>query len=276
MATFAVGDVQGCLREFEILLERINFSSQDRLWLVGDLINRGPHSLEVLRLVHGMHAQVKVVLGNHELHFLAIYLGGHKPGSSDTFDDLLGAADAEQLADWLCQQKILHHDPLLNCTMTHAGIPHIWNLDDARGFAREVEDVLLDKNDEVSARAFFAGLYGNEPNCWQAELAGLPRYRLLANYFTRMRLVNSAGCLDFSHKGVIADAPPGWVPWFTLVARQTDEVRPMKLLFGHWAALEGQTHRDDMIALDTGCVWGRHLTACCLETGEFTTVDALD
>ncbi len=270
-----MGDVQGCLREFELLLERINFGSKDRLWLAGDLINRGSHSLEVLRLIESMSNQVEVVLGNHELHFLAIYFGGHKSSRSDTFESLLAAADVEHLASWLCRQKMLHHDPLLNCTMTHAGIPHIWSLERARGFADEVEEVLRDENVQVSAKKFFAGLYGNEPNCWQADLSGLPRYRLLANYFTRMRLVNPEGCLDFSHKGAIAEAPAGWVPWFNLLPRAADDESAMRLLFGHWAALEGVTHRDDVIALDTGCVWGRHLTAYCLETAEVTTVQAV-
>ena len=159
--------------------------------------------------------------------------------------------------------------------MTHAGIPHIWSLERARGFADEVEEVLRDENVQVSAKKFFAGLYGNEPNCWQADLSGLPRYRLLANYFTRMRLVNPEGCLDFSHKGAIAEAPAGWVPWFNLLPRAADDESAMRLLFGHWAALEGVTHRDDVIALDTGCVWGRHLTAYCLETAEVTTVQAV-
>lgn len=271
-----MGDVQGCLREFELLLEKVNFNSNDQLWLAGDLINRGPHSLEVLRLVHSMDTQVAVVLGNHELHFLAIYFGGHKSSRSDTFDSLLAAPDAEQLANWLCKQKMLHHDSSLNCTMTHAGIPHIWSLKRARAFASEVEDVICGDNPQLSAQSFFAGLYGNEPNCWEPELSGLPRYRLLANYFTRMRLVNSAGCLDFSHKGAIADAPAGWEPWFKLFPRSTDRKSGMKLLFGHWAALEGVTDRDDIIALDTGCVWGRHLTAYCLETAELTTVQAVN
>lgn len=270
-----MGDVQGCLREFEILLERINFSSTDQLWLAGDLINRGPHSLEVLRLVYSMDAQVEVVLGNHELHFLAIYFGGHSRNRSDTFDTLLAAPDVEQLANWLCQQKMLHHDSSLKCTMTHAGIPHIWSLKRARALASEVEAVIGGDNAQVSAKEFFAGLYGNEPNCWESGLTGLPRYRLLANYFTRMRLVNSAGCLDFSHKGAIGDAPTGWVPWFNLVPRSTDKRSAMKLLFGHWAALEGVTDRDDVIALDTGCVWGRYLTAYCLETAALTTVQSV-
>ncbi len=253
-------------------MQRINFGDDDRLWLVGDLINRGPDSLQVLRLIHAMGSQASIVLGNHEMHFLAIVLGGHSAGRSDTFSELLAAPDVDELAHWLCQQKLLHHDAHLNCVMAHAGIPHIWSLDEAKRLASEVEQVMQGQADSVSAADFFKGLYGNEPDCWDPALASIPRLRLIANYFTRMRLIDVNGRIDFKHKGALADAPEGWLPWYQLVPQLEDAPR---LLFGHWAAIEGVTGRDDIVALDTGCVWGRQLTALCLESNELIAVDAL-
>jgi len=269
VATFAIGDVQGCYDELCLLLEQLAFDpGQDRLWLAGDLINRGPKSLEVVRLVRSLGPAATSVLGNHDLHLLAIACGGHTPNRGDTFTDVLNAPDAADIVEWLRQLPLLLRDDSLGYAMTHAGIPHIWSLDRAAALAAEVETVIRGEGH----RDYFATMYGNHPQCWNDALQGMERWRAITNYFTRMRLVDEAGCLDFSHKGALDAAPAGWLPWYELRART-----PLGavLLFGHWAALEGHTGLDDVIALDTGCVWGRELTALCLETREITRVSSL-
>ena len=270
MATYAIGDLQGCRGAFNALLKKIKFGSQDELWLLGDLINRGEDSLGTLRDVLDIQAQCKIVLGNHDLHFLAIYFGGHSPGGSDTFDDLLAQDDVSELAGWLCRQHMTYQDQELGYFMSHAGLPHIWSMKQARKLGAEVEMVLRDEG-EVSRAQFFREMYGNEPDNWQEDLSGMSRVRCITNYLTRMRLVASDGQLDFAHKGALSEAPVGWLPWYELTAKRH---YPLKILFGHWAALDGVTGVEDIHALDTGCVWGRQLTAMCLETGERTSVEA--
>jgi len=268
MATYAIGDVQGCYGELCELLELIGFDpARDRLWFSGDLINRGRNNLEVVRLVMSLESAAVTILGNHDLHFLAICLGGHSPNRADTFHDVLDAPDVDAIAQWYRQAPLLVEDTQLGYVMVHAGIPHIWTLAQARARAGEVEQVL--RSD--AHRRFLAGLYGNKPDCWREDLTGIDRLRLITNFFTRMRLLDADCTLDFSHKGALADAPQNLVPWFDLRARSPLGV---KLLFGHWAALEGVTGHADMIALDTGCVWGRCLTAMCLETGALHRVEA--
>lgn len=271
MATYAIGDLQGCRKEFQALLQKLGFSRDDRLWLLGDLINRGADSLGTLQDVMAIDNQCEVVLGNHDLHFLAIYLGGHNPSRNDTFDEMLDHADAGEMAAWLCQQSLMHTDDNLGYCMSHAGIPHIWSEQKAASLAAEMTAVLRDEHATISRRQFFEELYGNEPARWHDDLDGMPRLRLIANYFTRMRLIDRSGTLEFGHKGVLADAPAGWSPWYELKAESMLEG---KLLFGHWAALDGHTGKPNICALDTGCVWGRHLTALCLETGVTTSVAA--
>jgi bis(5'-nucleosyl)-tetraphosphatase (symmetrical) len=268
MPTYAVGDIQGCYDEFAELLDRLDFEpARDRLWLVGDLVNRGPKSLQVVRLVRSLGDSAVVVLGNHELHLLAIRYGGHVPKLGDTFTELLTVADFDDICQWLRQLPLLVHDAELSYVMTHAGIPHIWNLEQSQAYAREVEQVIQGDG----YREYFAGMYGNEPQCWTEELRGLDRWRIITNYFTRMRLVDREGCMDLTYKGDLPTTPPGWYPWYELRARNP---LPARIVFGHWAALGGQTHQRDVIALDTGCVWGRELTAMCLESGEFTSIPA--
>ena len=266
MTTWAIGDLQGCYDEFRDLLDRLRFDpARDVIWLVGDLVNRGPRSLDVLRHVHSLGSAARTVLGNHDLHLLAIRFGGHKPNRGDTFQDILEAPDGDELCHWLRRQPLLVSDPELGYVMTHAGIPHIWTRKQAAALAREVEAVLQGDG----FRDYFAALYGNQPDCWDETLAGMDRWRVITNYFTRMRLVNEQGRLDFSYKGPVAHAPEGWVPWYELRAR-----KPLKdkLVFGHWASLEGHTGRSSIIALDMGCVWGRSLKALCLDDGTFAEV----
>ena len=266
MATYAIGDVQGCYGELCDLLEKVRFDAGcDCLWLLGDLINRGPDSLGVVRLVRSLGESARTVLGNHDLHFLAIHLGGHSLNRNDTFVDVLQADEVDAIADWLCEQPFLVRDDDLGYAMTHAGIPHIWSVDVAEAYAAEVEKVIRGKR----RVAYFEKMYGNKPDAWDESLKGMDRWRAITNYFTRMRLVDENGRLDFSHKGALGDAPPEWLPWYELKRR---EPLHLKLLFGHWAALEGVTGKKEFVALDTGCVWGRELTAMCLDSGELYAV----
>jgi bis(5'-nucleosyl)-tetraphosphatase (symmetrical) len=261
MAVYAIGDVQGCWRELKALLKKLRFRDSDELWLAGDLINRGPDSLKVLRKLRAMDQQIHIVLGNHDLHFLAIVFGGHNAGAKDTFAELLGADDVEDLAHWLRTQKLFYRN--YGHVMTHAGVPGCWTVGQAQGLAREVESVIGQsdkkaKTAEISYRKFFADIYGNKPAAWSDDLVGMDRLRCVVNYLTRMRLLDSSGAMDFAQKGALQDAPAGLMPWFDDARIQVfDET----LLFGHWASLDGETGTSKCIALDTGCVWGRQLTA---------------
>lgn len=268
MATYAIGDIQGCYSEFVALLDAVSFDrSRDRLWLLGDLVNRGPESLAVMDLVMSLQGRTTTVLGNHDLHFLAIHYGGHAPVAGDTFHDLLAAPNVDEIAAWFRGQRFFHRDRSLGYAMAHAGIPPGWSLRAAQAHSRELMAVLQG----ADYTRYFQQMYGNVPDSWSDGLAGMDRWRILTNYFTRMRLIDRNGRLDFSHKGALAGAPAGWYPWYELFP---DNVRDHRLLFGHWAALEGVTGRDDIIALDTGCVWGRCLTGLCLESGELVAVPA--
>lgn len=259
MATYAIGDIQGCLEPLQCLLKKIAFDPlQDRLWLAGDLINRGPDTLATLRFLYQIRASITVVLGNHDLHFIAVYYGLRKRGKNDTLDELLRAPDCADLVYWLRQQKLMHHDSALGFTMVHAGIPPQWDLHDALSYAREVEHVLQSEKIED----FLANMYGNLPSRWDDNLAGVDRWRLITNYFTRMRFCSADGELELQTKENAASAPIGFSPWFSLAERK---MRRYKILFGHWAALEGKTGVNNAYALDTGCVWGGALTALRLE-----------
>ena len=254
MSTWVIGDVQGCFAQLETLLAKVRYRRRgDRLWFVGDLINRGPDSLATLRFVRKLGERAVTVLGNHDLHFLAIVFGGHPTRSSDTLDELLGARDCLTLAHWLRRLPLLHKGR--GVVMTHAGVPHIWSLKQAVRRARELEAVLGgDRHGK-----FFRAMYGDEPTAWSKSLDGIARQRIIVNYFTRMRFVNASGDLEFQHKGPAEDAPRGFRPWFEFPARID---RP--IVFGHWASLQGVQHKG-AIGVDTGCVWGRSLTALRLE-----------
>lgn len=264
MATYIVGDIQGCFRSLELLLERIGFATDDSLWCVGDLVNRGPGSLETLRFTRGLGPRFRTVLGNHDLHFLAMVYGGHPHRGSDTMEALLDAPDCLELADWLRRQPLLIADD--DYLLVHAGIPHIWDEATAIENAREVEAVIHGPEH----RAYFEAMYGNEPPLWDADLAGMPRHRAITNYLTRMRLVDAHGRMDFAHKGDLNDLPSGYLPWFHYPPRIDTT-----LYFGHWAALDGQIGHERLVGLDTGCVWGRQLTAVRLGDGTLFAVDAV-
>lgn len=263
MTTWAIGDIQGCFGTFQRLLNKIEFDpTSDRLWSVGDLVNRGEDNLSVLRWFASHDHCVTVVLGNHDLHLLAAARGAKKLGKSDNLQDVLEAQDAPTLLDWLRHRPLLHRES--GWVMTHAGIPAIWSIEAAAGYAREVEEALRSENIDH----FFKHMYGNEPCRWSPALRGPARLRVITNYLTRMRYSTRSGYLDFKNKGpfqlkagTLCGEPLR--PWFSF-----REAGAQRLIFGHWAALNGATQRDDIVGLDTGCVWGGAMTARNLETGE--------
>jgi bis(5'-nucleosyl)-tetraphosphatase (symmetrical) len=264
MTRYAIGDLQGCLQPLKCLLKDIGFdASLDELWLVGDLINRGPESLATLRFVKALGDCTRIVLGNHDLHFLAIAFNTTSPGKSDTFDDILAAHDRDELVQWLLQQPLMYSDPSGDYHMTHAGIPPIWSTTAASAYAREVEATLK----QPDPSNFFAAMYGNQPDRWNEQLQGSTRLRTITNYFTRMRFCTEDGRLDFKNKLAEIDSSE-FLPWFS---HPPQSARQGKIIFGHWAALEGKVDNPDVFALDTGCVWGRSLTAMNLETGVNTS-----
>ena len=259
MATYVVGDLQGCLAPLIQLLEQINYHpEQDKLWFAGDLINRGEESLETLRFIKSLGSNATVVLGNHDLHLLAVSHGYGKLKRGDTLAEILTAGDRDDLMDWLRNQPLFHYDEQLNTVMTHAGIPPCWDLQKAQSLAKEVEDKL--KSDSVDE--FFATMYGNKPNTWSDDLTGLDRLRAITNYLTRMRFCDENSKLDLESKEGINTATKGYAPWFNYPTKVPEGCH---IVFGHWAALEGKTQKDCIHALDTGCVWGGSLTALRLE-----------
>ncbi len=274
MATFAVGDIQGCFPEFSALLEKIHFDDgRDVLWSVGDIINRGSDNIATLRWFYNHKDQVKVVLGNHDLHLLATWHGAALPSESDNFQDVLAAPDADKLLAWLQEQPLIWQETIgqTRFTMTHAGVPPIWDMTTARTLADEVHQALVSDR----ARILFETLYGNEPARWSPHLCGWARLRLITNYLTRMRFCTASGALDLKSKERLpkkADFQGEPLqPWFQHPMKlETNDI----LIFGHWAALQGQTNNPQTLALDTGCVWGNELTAINLETLHRVSVPA--
>jgi len=251
MATYAIGDIQGCFDELQALLGEVKFARGDRLWLVGDLVNRGPKSLEVLRFVRDLGDRAVAVLGNHDLHLVTQHEGFAKPRKDDTFTDVLDAPDRRALVDWLRARPMMHAEG--DYAMVHAGLLPQWSVAQALGLAHEVEAALRGRE----YRAFLANLYGSKPDEWRDELKGWDRLRVVVNAMTRMRFCTPEGKMDFQAKG--SKAPKGLRPWFDV--RPTDKQR---LVFGHWSAL-GLKVTERLAALDSGCVWGGKLTALRLE-----------
>lgn len=256
MATYVVGDIQGCFHELEQMLEMIEFDNQkDKLWLVGDLVNRGEDSLKVLRLVKSMGDAAITVLGNHDLHLLAVAAGVAELHHSDTLDEILSAPDREELLTWLRHQRMLHVQD--NFVLLHAGLLPEWSVPQVQQLAREVEQALRGA-DYVT---FLQKMYGNTPNQWDDALTGYARLRVITNTLTRMRICTEQGEMQFKFKGEVGDVPDGYMPWFEVPQRASAGA---VVVFGHWSAL-GLITRPNVIALDTGCLWGGALTAIRLD-----------
>lgn len=254
MALYAIGDIQGCYDEFRRLLDKISFDSgKDQLWLVGDLVNRGPDSLAVMRFVRRLGERAVVVLGNHDLHLLAMAYGNPRRAREASLSEVLRAPDREELIDWLRHRPLMHHDAERGCSLLHAGLPPQWDISAALAHAHEVETILRGNG----VREFLMEMYGNKPDRWKPGLRGVTRWRFTVNCLTRMRYCTDKGRLSFKEKGPPGSQTPGLMPWFDVPGRLSQESR---IVFGHWSTL-GFIQRNNVWCLDSGCLWGGRLTA---------------
>lgn len=258
MSRYAIGDIQGCHRELRSLLAELKFSADaDRLWFVGDLVNRGPESLEVLRLVRSLGDNATVVLGNHDLHLLAVAYGSHRKRRSDTLDAVLEAPDRDALLEWLLTRPLAYRDPTTGDLLVHAGLVPQWTASQAVELAAEVEAAL-----RSDPRSLFDNMYGDEPRRWSDQLTGMDRLRFTINVLTRLRVCTRSGDVDLKMKGKPPRQPSPLLPWFEVPGRLS---RDCRIIFGHWSAL-GFVQREHVVGLDSGCVWGGTLTAFDLDT----------
>jgi bis(5'-nucleosyl)-tetraphosphatase (symmetrical) len=266
MATYVIGDVQGCFDSLQALLKMLNFRpKQDSLWFAGDLVNRGPKSLETLRFICDL-PRCKVVLGNHDLHLLALASGVSYKGH--TLDTILESSDSAVMMEWLRKWPLVHFDPEWNVLMVHAGIAPEWTLSQTLSLAEEVAAILS----SAKWQDMLQNMYGDMPNCWQDSLQGWERYRCLLSIFTRMRYCTLAGELDFKETGALAQAPSGLEPWFSRPHAHGN----VEILFGHWASLQANIDYPGFKALDGGCVWGKDLVAYCLDTKAWVRCPAVE
>jgi bis(5'-nucleosyl)-tetraphosphatase (symmetrical) len=265
MAVYAIGDVQGCFTALLTLLERVHFDrTRDRLWFVGDLVNRGPQSLEVLRFVQALGDRAITVLGNHDLRLLAVAHGQRRLKPADTFTDVLVAPDRDELLTWLRHRPMLHHDATFSMTLIHAGLPPQWTLAMAQAHAAEVEAILRSPD----YRLFLTHLEGQAPDQGVAASDPWARLRYITHCLTRLRYCDAAGRIYAEATGPPGSQPPPYLPWFTIPHRAS---AGLNLVFGHWSSL-GLYQAPGVYALDTGCVWGGALTALCLETRQYMSV----
>jgi len=263
MPTYAIGDLQGCHDSLLRLLDTIRFDpAADRLWFVGDLVNRGPDSLGVLRFVKSLGDAAVSVLGNHDLHLLALAEGYGRVHKGDTLDEVLAAPDRDELLYWLRRRKLAWREG--DWLMVHAGVLPDWSVDDTLARAAEAEAALQGEH----YRDFFAQMYGNAPIGWDDGLAGIERLRVIVNAFTRLRYCSAAGEMEFHHKGAPGTQPAGLLPWFEVPGRKSADAT---VVIGHWSTL-GLVNRPDLVALDTGCLWGGKLSAIRLEDRQVQSV----
>ena len=263
---YLLGDLQGCCDPLERLLQTIDFSpSRDHLYVLGDLVNRGPDSLGVLRRLRGLGNAVTSLLGNHDLHLLAVAHGVRNPHRSDTLGAILTAPDREDWLDWIRQQRLAVHEQ--GWLMVHAGVVPQWDAAQTVALAREVEAMLAGPD----LGEFLPSMYGNEPTRWDDSLQGVPRWRCVVNVLTRLRFYAEDGTMEFATKDGSHGAPEGFMPWFEVPGRRTAGT---PVAFGHWSTL-GLINRDDLLALDTGCVWGGQLSAVRVDgaTRELIQID---
>ena len=258
MARWAIGDLQGCCDEFRELLQAIRFNAdRDQLWLTGDLVNRGPQSLEVLRQSYAMRDNLVTVLGNHDLHLLAlVHDPAQRPRKRDTLDAILSAADRATLLNWLRQQPLAYFDGVQNDLLVHAGLVPQWTVAQTVELSREITAAL-----QRDPAALFAAMYGDKPDCWHADLRGADRWRFVINVLTRLRACDADGRVNLAFKDTPAALTAPWLPWFRAPRRASAGSR---IVFGHWSAL-GFMRTPGLLALDTGCVWGGALTAVNLD-----------
>ena len=255
MSIYAIGDIQGCYKPLLNLLTKIQFNAnQDQLWFVGDLVNRGPQNLQTLRFIKGLGDSAISILGNHDLHLLAIAYGHRQiHNNRDTFHDVITAPDFEDIIDWLRRRPVMHHDQENGFTMVHAGLPPQWNLARTQQCANEIQQVL--RGEMIDN--FLANMYGNEPALWSETLQGWDRLRCITNSFTRIRYCDADGQQDFKNNREVGTQPEHLMPWFDIPDRKNSN---LKIIFGHWASL-GHHLQKNIYALDSGCVWGGKLTA---------------
>ncbi|BAW80441.1 bis(5'-nucleosyl)-tetraphosphatase [Candidatus Nitrosoglobus terrae] len=259
MAVYAIGDIQGCYAELQQLLEQIHFDvKKDQLWMTGDLVNRGPQSLAVLRFIYSLGDRVVSVLGNHDLHLLAVAAGVRDLFPEDTLAPILAAPDREELITWLRYRPLFYQDPLLGVTLIHAGLPPQWDITTAEACASELEAVLQGPG----WQNFLAHMYGDKPDNWCDSLEGWDRLRLIANCLTRLRYCNTKGQLKLKIKGSPEVKTKELIPWFEMPDRAS---RGSRIIFGHWATLGVGAYDDSVFALDGGCVWGGQLVALRLD-----------
>jgi bis(5'-nucleosyl)-tetraphosphatase (symmetrical) len=265
LATWAIGDIQGCDAALDRLLKTISFDSQaDRLWLVGDLVGRGPDSLAVLDRLIDLGPCVVSVLGNHDLHFLAVAAGVRSPKAEEKLDHILAHPSLEKYVNFLKNQSLIHVCPKLDAVMVHAGVYPKWTVDQAVALASEVADALRG----AQCEEFLCHMYGDTPRCWDPTLSGWERLRFITNTFTRMRVVDQHGCLDLNYKDDAAAAPSGLTAWFNI---PNPGLAHNRVVFGHWAA-SGLVNQPPYLGLDTGCIWGGSLSAVHLEAGHVNIV----
>lgn len=266
MALYLVGDVQGCNGALQSLLDTLAFSpTRDEIWFLGDMINRGADSLGALQTIESLGNSAHCLLGNHDLHYLALAAGVRKPSRHDTLDALLVPAQSEHWTAWLRQQKLAAR--VNGWLLLHAGLPPQWDADAALREAAQIESGLR----AADWHEFLRTLFGNTPDLWSETLQGAERTRFATNALTRIRLVDAQGRLDFSYKGESAEIPAGHYPWFEAPQRLSAGQR---IAFGHWSAL-GLVTRRDLLALDTGCVWGRTLSAARLDSSNGEVMEIL-
>lgn len=270
MATYAIGDLQGCYTELNDLLELINFdTAKDQLWFAGDIINRGPDSLACLRFVHSLGKSAITVLGNHDLHLLAIVAGHGKIQKKDTLDDILAAPDKEILLEWLIKQPLLIQDKISGFTLIHAGVHPHWDIDTTLSVAKELEVVLRGEDRD----AFFATMYGDQPENWSESLKSWDRIRVITNCLTRLRYCYPDGRIDLKEKNSPENARQDLIPWFVHPNRRTVKE---KIIFGHWSTVrltEGQDfNKLNVFPIDGGCLWGGNLIALRLEDERYFSV----